>query len=58
MQRVHIRPFESGTMIPLCGLDPATDKLRRLFKLSIGSFQASCIQETSPARWLYFLLSN
>ena len=58
MQQVTIRPYESGTMIPICGLDLATDKLRQLFKLSVGFFQASCAQEASPARWLYFLSSN
>ena len=58
MQHIHIRPYESGTMIPLCGLDPATDKLRRLFKLSISFFQVLCTKEASSIKWLYFLLSN
>ncbi|GEM_PF-6383325 len=58
MQNILIRPNESGTIIPKCGLDSPTDKIRKLFGVSIHTFQTSFSSASSPARWLYYILSN
>lgn len=57
MHSILIRSHESNLTIN-CGLDPATDALRQLFKLDLSAFRRAFENKHSPARWLYYLLSN
>lgn len=58
MQSINISSYESGTIIPACGLDQPTDMLRRCFGMTLWEFQNSFENDASPGRWLYYLLST